>query len=190
MLHDINNRRIIEERDWVSPTRGPCLRRQELNMAIEAIADELGFHLDKMEVVPNGVSITLSTKSKGIDQESELYMGYKSHTNLFKIPMWYEGKGVIDQLTIMLHRLVPYLETQNEVFINVISSDDVSLGSLVTDFCILIGLQLTDTNPETVESIRQFFKTDTLGDYVTFVEKEGAPRFVGTRPVTPNNQIS
>ena len=64
-----------------------------------------------METLPNGVSITLSTKSKGIDQESELYMGYKNYTNLFKIPMWYEEKRVIDQLTIMLHRLTPYFET-------------------------------------------------------------------------------
>jgi len=187
VLYDINNRRIVESRGWVSPTQAPRLRRQELHAVIESIADELGFYLEKVEALPNGVSITLSTKSKGIDQESELYMGFKSYTDLFKIPMWYEEKRVIDQLTIMLHRLIPYFETQNEVSINVVSPNDVSLGSLITDFRTLIGLQLIDAKPETVETIRQVFKTDTLGDCVTFVEKEGTPRFVVRGPARPAN---
>jgi hypothetical protein len=154
---------------------------------IEVIADELGFYLEKVETLPNGVSITLSTKPEGIDQESELYMGYKNYTDLFKIPMWYEEKRAIDQLTIMLHRLIPYFETLNEVSVNVVSPDDVFLGSLITDFCTLIGLQLKDTKPETVESVRQVFKTDTLGNCTTFIEKEGAPRFIGRGPGGPDN---
>lgn len=187
VLYDINNRRIIEDKGWVPRTQAFRLRRQELNNVIEAIADELGFYLKEMETLPNGVSITLSTKSKGIDQESELCMGYKSHTNLFKIPMWYEEKRVIDQLILILHRLIPCFETQNEVSIHVASPDDVPLGALITDFHTLIGLQLKDTKMETVESIRQVFKTDTLGDCTTWVEKEGAPRFVGTGPAIPHN---
>lgn len=89
VLYDINNRWIIENRGWVSPTQALRLRRKELDAAIDSIADELGFYLKNIEALPNRVSITLSTKSKGIDQEGDLYMGYKSHTNLFKIPMWY-----------------------------------------------------------------------------------------------------
>jgi len=186
VLYDINNRRIVEERGWVSPTPAPRLRRQELNTVIAANAEELGFYLKEVEALPNGVSITLSTKPKGIDQEGKLYKGYKNHTDVFKIPMWYEEKRVIDQLTIMLHRLIPYFEPQNEVSINVVSPDDLSLGSLITDFRTLIGLQLKDTKAETVESIRQVFKTDTLGDCNTFVEKEGAPRFAGRGPAMPD----
>jgi len=187
VLYDINNRWIIENRRWVSPTQAPRLRRKELDAAIDSIADGLGFYLGKLEILPNRVSMTLSAKSKGIDQDGEFYMGYKDHTRLFKIPMWYEEKRVIDQLTRMLHRLIPYVETQNEVSIHVASPDDAPLGVLVTDFPTIIGLQLADAKPDTVESIRHVFKIDTLGDCVTFVEKEGAPRFIGARPVTPNN---
>lgn len=147
VLYDINNRRIVESRRWVSLTRTPRLRCQELHAVIESIADEVGFYLEKVETLPNRVSITLSTKSKGIDQESELYMGYESHTDLFKIPMWYEERRVIDQLTIMIHRLIPYFDIQDEVSIDVVSPDDVSLGSLITDFRTLIGLQLKDAKP-------------------------------------------
>jgi len=186
VLYDINNNWIVGARGWVSPTKAPHLRRQELKSAIEAIADELGFYLEKVEALSNGVSITLSTKPKGIDQEGKLYMGYKSHTDFFKIPVRYEEKRVIDQLMIMLHHLIPYFETQNEVSINVVSWDDVSLGSLITDFCTFISLQLEDTKPETVDAIRYVFKTDTLGDCVTFVEKEGAPKFVGRGPARPD----
>jgi hypothetical protein len=185
VLYDINNRRIVESRGWVSPRQAPRLRRQELHAVIESIADELGFYLKEEKTLSNGIFMTLCVKPKGIDQEGELYMGYKSHTNFFKIPMWYEEKRVIDQLTIMLHRLIPYFETQNEVSINVVSPDDVSLGSLITDFGTLVGLQLKDAKPETVESIRQVFQTDTLGNCTTFVEKEGAPRFVGRGPAPP-----
>ena len=96
--------------------------------------------------------------------------------------MWSEEKRVIDQLTIMLHRLIPYFEPQTEMSIGVLSSDDKSLGSLSIDFRTLIDLQLKDAKPETVESVRQAFRIDTLGDCTTFVEKEGAPRFVGRGP--------
>lgn len=54
VLYDINNRRIIEDRGWVSPTQVPHLRRQELNTVVEAIADELGFYLKKLEALPSG----------------------------------------------------------------------------------------------------------------------------------------
>jgi len=185
ILYDINNRRTIEGKGWISPAPIPRLRRKELDAVIKSIADELGFYLKKAEVLPRKLSLTLSTNPKGIDQEGDLYMGYESYTNLFKIPMWYEEKRVIDQLTIMLHHLIPYFEPQNEVSINVVSWEDVSLGSLITDFSTLIGLQLTDTKPETIEGIRNVFKIDTLGDCVTFVEKEGAPRFVGRGPAVP-----
>jgi hypothetical protein len=187
VLYDINNRRTVESHGWVSPKQAPHLRRQELHAVIESITDELGFYLRGEKTLPNGIFMTLCVKPKGIDQESKLYMGYKSHTALFKIPLWYEEKRVIDQLTIMLHRLIPYFETQDEVSINVVSLDDASLGSLITDFRTLIGLQLKDTKRETVESIRQAFKIDTIRDCVTFVEKEGAPRFVGRGPARPDN---
>ena len=79
----------------------------------------------------------------------------------------------------MLYRFIPYCKTQNEVYTNVVSpEEDISLGSLIPDFYILIGLQMKDTKPETVESIRQVFKADTLGNYTTFVEKAGTPIFV------------
>ena len=131
--------------------------------------------------------MTLSAKPKGIDQESKLMLDYKDHVKLFKIPMWYKKKRVIDQLTIMLHRLMPYFETQSEVAIHIISPDDKPLGVFITDFPTLIGLRLTNFGPETVESIRHSFKSDTLGDSVTFVKKEGAPKFFGARPVAPEN---
>ncbi len=182
VLYDVNNFRVVESRGWVSPMQAPRLRRQELHSVIESFADELGFYLEKVESLPNGASITLQTKSKGIDQEGELYMGFKRYTDLFKIPMWSEEKRVIDQLTIMLHRLIPYFEPQTEMSIGVLSSDDKSLGSLSIDFRTLIDLQLKDAKPETVESVRQAFRIDTLGDCTTFVEKEGAPRFVGRGP--------
>ena len=187
VLYDINNIQLVRARGWLTPTQTPSLRRRELNTAIEAIVDELGFYLKKVEALPNEVSITLSTKPKGIDQEGKLYKGYKSHTDLFKIPIRYEEKRVIDQLMIMLHRLGPYFEIKNEVSINVVSWDNVPLGLLITDFCTFIGLQLKDTKPETVDGIRQVFKTDTLGGCVTFIEKEGTPRFVGRGPARPDN---
>ncbi len=187
VLYDINNRLTVESHGWVTPTKVPRLRRQELHAVAESLADEFGFYLKKVEALPNEVSMTLSVKPKGIDQEGKIIKGYKSHTDIFKEPMWYEERRVIDQLTMMFHRLIPYFNTEVEVSTNVVSLDDVSLGSLVTDFRTLIGLQLEDTKPETVERVRQVFKTDTLGGCTTFVEKKGAPRFVGRGPAKPDN---
>lgn len=184
-LYDINNRKIVAERGWISSIKLPKLRREEIKTVIDTNSNELGFYLKDMSVSPNRLSLTLTTKPKGIDQESELLLGYKNHVELYKMPMWYEEKRVIDQLIIMLHRLIPYFDSQSKVSIKVISWDDKSLGVLKTDFSTVIGLQLTNFNPEIVENIRHLFKVDTLADCTTFVEKKDEPIYVGSKPVTP-----
>lgn len=185
ILYDINNRQISTERGWIPSVKLPSLRREELKVTTNYIADELGFYMKEMTILNNQLSITLSPKSKGIDQDSDLYMGYEDHTRFFKVRMWYEEKRVIDQLTRMLHLLIPYFETQTEVSIHVVSSDDSPLGVLTTDLSTISSLQLKNTNPETVEGVRHVYKTDTLGDSVTYVEKKGDPRFVGMGPTMP-----
>ncbi len=185
ILYDINNRQIATERGWVPYVEPPRLRREELTVTIKSLADELGFYIKETAISNNQLSITLSPKTKGIDQDSDLYMGYEDHTRFFKVRMWYEEKRVIDQLTRMLHRLIPYFVSQTEVSIHVMSSDGTPLGVLTTDLSTVGGLQLQNTNPETVESIRHVFKTDTVGDSVTYVEKRGNPRFIGMGPRMP-----
>lgn len=189
ILYDINNRQIAAERGWVPPIKPRRLRREELKVTTSTVAKELGFHMEKISILNNKLSITLSTEPEGIDQDSDLYMGYKDHTRLFKVRMWYEEKRVIDQLTALLHRLIPYFETKTEVSIHVVSWDDSPLGVLITDLSTISGLQLKNINPETVESIRHIFKADTLGDSVTYVEKKGAPRFFGMVPSIPKPEI-
>lgn len=186
VLYDINNRQIVADRGWISSIKLPRLRREELKGVVNDMANELGFYLKDMVLSPNKLSMNLSTKSEGINQQADLMWVYKDRVQLFKIPMWYEKKRVVDQLTIMLHRIIPYVGAQSKVSIQVFSPDDKPLGELITDFPTLIGLCVTNFEPKTVESIRHAFKSDTLRNCVTFVEKKGAPRWVGTRPVTPN----
>lgn len=187
VLYCINNRQIVAERGWVSPVKLPQLRREELKAVVNDMANELGFYLNDMELLPGKLSMNLSTKSEGINQQADLMLRYKDHVQLYKIPMWYEKKRVVDQLTIMLHRIMPYVEAQSEVSIQVFSPDEKPLGELVTDFPTLTSLHVTNFEPKTVENIRHAFKSDTLGDCVTFVEKEGVPKLVGTKPVPPNS---
>lgn len=185
VLYDVNNRQIVAERGWVSPAKPPPLREGELKNTIDSIVDKLGFYLKDIKVSPNFISLTLSTKSKGINQESKLMLGYENHVRLFKIPMWYEEKRIIDQLVIFLHRIIPYVEPDIKISIQVLSSNGEPLGALITDLPTIINLNLVSIKPEIVEGIRHIFKRDTLQDCVTFVEKEGAPKFVGISPSPP-----
>lgn len=185
IVYDMNNRRIATERGWITVRELPRLRREELNDTIDAMADNLGFYMKALTISGKQFSLTLSPKSKGIDQDSDLYMGYEDHTRLFKIQMWYEEKRVIDQLTRMIINLTPYIEAETEVSINIVSHDDSPLGSLSADLPNIISLHLTDTDPETVNRIRYVYKIDTIGETVTYVEKKGAPRFAGIVPAIP-----
>ena len=185
VIYDINNRRIATDRGWITPGQLPQLRREELKDTIEEISDKLGFYLEELTVSNNQVSITLSPKTKGINQDSELYMGYKDHTRLYKVKMWYEEKRVIDQLTRLLVTLIPYIEAKSEVLINIVSHEGTALGSLSVDMPYIISLNLTDTEPKTVNSIRHIYKIDTIGENITYVEKKGIPRFAGTGPAMP-----
>jgi len=89
----------------------------------------------------------------------------------------------------MLHRLIPYFEDQNEVSFYITSIDNTPLGTLTTDFGTLIGLNLSDTKSDTVESVRHIFKTDTLGDSTTFVEFEGVPRLDRIGPAMSSGEF-
>jgi hypothetical protein len=142
-----------------------------------------------LELLSNKASITLIVKSKGITQEAELKLGYEKEVQLFKIPLWYEEKRVIDQITILLHQLVRYFETDSEFKIRIMSLDEALLGELATDSRAIISLRLPNYDPETVENIRHLFKMDTRKDCVTFVEKKGKPKYIGTRPVAPDDLL-
>ena len=188
-MYDVNNRRIMEDRGWISSIPTPPLRRKEINATVDSLANELGFYMDSLEIVPNHISLNLRTKSKGIELDAEQIMGYKTHTEYLKIPIWYEERRVIDQLTKMLHRLIPYFEDQNEVSFCITTIDNTPVGTLTTDFGTLISLNLSDTKSDTVESVRHNFKTDTLGDSTTFIEFEGAPRLVGIGPAISSEEF-
>ncbi|MBA7648801.1 hypothetical protein ES703_56591 [subsurface metagenome] len=101
------------------------------------------------------------------------------------MPLWYKERRVIDQLTIMLHRLIPYFDNKSKVSIKVNSWDKKSLGILNTDFSTVISLQLTNFNPKTIENIRHLFKLDTLADCITYIEKKADPIYVGRKPLPP-----
>ncbi len=189
ILYDINNRRTMEDRGWISSIPTPPLRRKEINAAVDSLSNEFGFYMDSLELVPNHISLNLRTKSKGIEQDAKQIMGYKTHTVYLKIPLWYEERKVIDQLVKMLYRLIPYFEDQNEVSFYITSIDNTPLGTLTTDFGTLIGLNLSDTKSDTVESVRHIFKTDTLGDSTTFIEFEGAPRLDRIGPAMSSDEF-
>jgi hypothetical protein len=99
--------------------------------------------------------------------------------------MWYEEKRIIDQLTRMLVSLVAYFKAESEVSINIVSHEGVSIGVLVVTLSDIIRLNLTDTDPNTVNSIRRIYSIDTIGENVTYIENKGAPRLVGIGPATP-----
>ncbi|MDO8578476.1 MAG: hypothetical protein Q7R50_04780 [Dehalococcoidales bacterium] len=185
ILYDINNRRAATDRGWFTSKRLPELRREELNDIVDTIADKLGFYMKSLTILGNQVSITLSPQSKGIDQDSDLYMGNKDHTRLYKVKMWYEEKRIIDQVTRMLVTLTMYIKVESEISINIVSHEGVPIGSLSVDLPNIIGLNLTDTDPETVNRIRHIYKIDTIGEITTYVEKKGTPRFAGIAPAMP-----
>jgi hypothetical protein len=190
VLYDIKNRRSATARGWTMPQQRPQLRREELNDTIDNIANNLGFYMKGLTESDNRISITLSPKLKGIDQDSKLYMGYKDHSRLYKVRMWYEKKRIIDQLTRMLITLVPYIKAESEILINIVSHEGESLGALSVDFPVIVGLNLTDTDSDTVDSIRSIYKTDTIGENVTYVEKKGVPRLAGIGPTIPKLEKS
>lgn len=70
----------------------PQLRREKSTDIVDNIAYNLGFYLKELTESSNQISIAVLLKPKGIDQDSELYMGYQNHTRLYKVKMWYEEK--------------------------------------------------------------------------------------------------
>jgi hypothetical protein len=185
ILYDINNRQIIASRGWSSSVTLPKLRKEELKDVINDLVDELGFYLNELEILESVLSMKLKTKTEGITQQAKLMLGYEDRTQLFEIPIWYEKRRVIDQLVIMLYRLVPYFSTQTEVSIQVVSSENEALGELAIDFDTFSKINIKQINPRTIDSIRNYFRVDTLKQYITFVEKEGLPKWVGTTANSP-----
>ncbi|MFC1924596.1 hypothetical protein ACFLXA_04460 [Chloroflexota bacterium] len=185
ILYDANNRESATARGWFTPRQSTQLRLGELKDTITYIADKLGFYMKELTESSRKISITLLPQLKGIDQDSDLYMGDDNRIYLYKVKMWYEEKRIIDQLTRMFITLVPYIKADSEVTFNIVSHEGELLGVLSVDLPDIVGLNLSDTDPDTVNSIRSVYKIDTVGENSTYVEKKGNPRFIGIGPAVP-----
>lgn len=75
----------------------------------------------------------------------------------------------------MLITLVPYVKTESEVYINIASHEGVSLGAISVNLSDIIRLNLTDTDPSTVNSTREIYKIGTVGETVMYVENKRTP---------------
>jgi len=188
VIYDINNRSVAEKHGWVPPMKCAALRENEISTTVEYVADEFGFYFKKLDLLPEGVSIVLTAKPKGIDQESKLTLGGENVVTLIKIPIWYEERRIIDQLVSMLYQLTPYFALQSGVRVSVLSLADKRLGILVTNFRTISGLRLENNRPETIDKIRHLFTIDTLKEHTTFIEKKGTPKYMGTVPVKTKDQ--
>jgi hypothetical protein len=182
LIYMINNQGELEKKGWIPSIEHIKLRQEELQNYIEALSDRFGFDTSEVSLLPSKISLTLIPRGKGIDQDTDLLMAGETLVNIFRQRIWYEERRVIDQVVPMLYELVAVLDQDCEIDIRLIKGTD-PIGELMTDAGMVSKLPIREFSSTTIDTVRNRFKVDTLGDSITYVEKRGTPRHIETRPV-------
>lgn len=186
LIYMINNQGVLQKKGWIPSIEHVKLRQEELRNYIDASTDRFGLDMSDLCVSPTKLSMTLEPRLKGIDQDADLLMGGERIVKVFKQRIWYEERRVIDQLVPMLHELVAVLGHDCEIDIRLMRGAD-QLGELATYAETVRKLSMSEFTSATIDTIRNQFKVDTLGDSITYIEKKGTPRYIETRPVRPTD---
>lgn len=107
-LFSINNNSLIMARGWGNPKKLFYLRREELNHLIKVVAQENTFNLKKLEISKLNIRITLRTEFKGIDQEEEIFVGYRDGPpRKYTVQVRYEEIRIVEMFLGFLQIIGP-----------------------------------------------------------------------------------
>lgn len=128
-LFGINNKQTIHARGWYKPSPLHSLRIGELRSSLEQFANKLSFKLKDLKNDDQNIYLTLATKPKGIDQESEIFVGGKIPRKFIQSIRYIEVT-VIEQALGFLQSVYSFIEPEKTISITVIDMKDNLLGNI------------------------------------------------------------
>jgi len=158
-LFSINNKKTIHARGWFTPSPVPQLREAELRSSLEQFAGKLSFKLKNHEINEKNINLTLATKPKGINQESEIFVGGKIPRKFIQ-PIRYVEVPVIEQTLGFLQSIYGLVAPDKILSISFIDWTDEQLGKISIKVSKIAEIQGPELSTFDIE--RKKLITDTL----------------------------
>jgi len=170
-IYSANTRAFIGERRITPTIQIPPVVFRDLKASLEYFARNYSF--DLRETIRDGktLRLKLQTQSRGIDQESEIYVGGKKWSRRFKQPVKYTEALVVAQVLELIRQCEPSLDEYDEVVLGVLNPDEEMVG----EFAMRIEQveKLTGPDAPPLQEARKLAHNDTLGDTLMHVRLEG-----------------
>jgi hypothetical protein len=158
-LFSINNKKTIQARGWFKPSPVPQLREAELKSSLEQFAGKLSFKLKDYEINEKNINLTLATKPKGINQESEILVGEKIPRKFIQ-PIRYVEVPVIEQTLGFLQSIYGIIDPDKTLSITFIDWTDEQLGKILIKVNKIAEIKGPEFSNIDIE--RKKFHSDTL----------------------------
>ena len=116
----------------------------------------------------------MSTRSRGIDQEEEIFMGTGRKTaRVFRIPVQYEETFILIQLLGVIRKIIQLEDNFDTIRIQVSNFEKKLIGNLLTDKSTILNIKLENDND--VKNLSKAFIQDTIKLSKMFVRREKPP---------------
>jgi len=173
-LFSINNNSLIIARGWWKPNNIFNLRREELHHLMNVVAQEKSFNLKKFEITKLDLRINLRTEFKGIDQEEEIFVGYKAGPpRLFKVQVIYEEIRIVEMLLSFLQNIGPSVKEYEKLFSIIEDPHGEVIGR--AEIYIKEINKIRGPDKGNIETDRKLLQVDTLSDSMMFVRRAANP---------------
>ncbi len=173
IIYSANNRKINEARGWTIPEQPHQMRHVEMEHSVRALARDMSFDAKNITKRDKAISMHLSTKLKGIDQEEEILYGGDGWSEGYKVPVKYVEIRLIEQVTGFLQKLINIISGIDRFQLEISSPDDEAIGKIEVSTDVLNSLR---PHHESIDEARKSFDVDSVGNYIMYVRQEGSPR--------------
>lgn len=176
IIFDINNRKIIRERNWyVDRSPKVVLRQNEIEMTVRRFAEDLSFNLGSVSLVNNQLNLTLKKMPRGIDQDEKIFFGGSQWSRAFKLSVRYEESLILIQVLRLLRKITQIAKGFNQIFVSVVDCENSIIGKLHTD-CETV--ERSKSIEDDLGNFKKQFNLETLGDATMYVRIEGKPEAI------------
>jgi hypothetical protein len=170
-IYSANTRAFIGERRITPTIPLPPVIFRDLKASLEHFARKYGFDLRQTTKDGKTLRLIVRTELRGIDQESEIYVGGNKWSRRFKQPIKYIEVPVVAQALELIRQCEPVLDEYDEVALAVLNPDDETVGEFAIRKDQLSRLIGPDAPP--LQEARKLAHKDTVGDTSMHVRLEG-----------------
>jgi hypothetical protein len=178
VIFSVNNRKIIDQGGYFThmPIARDPLLADEIKGLAETIFSGRGFKIVSYKFADNQLILGLECHLKGIDQDSEIFVGPGRSARKFIVKMSHSALPIVEQFLGGIQELRHQMNREIEFAAAFVEWPDTKIGEIRGNTDLLKQFDGKKLPP--IAEFRKLLAVDTVGDAITWRLDESLPREV------------